>query len=452
MSYIDKIKVDGSLYSVQDDRLPSPDAKDEGKVITVDASGNYELNAPVDAYSKSETNELLADKQNVLTAGSNISIDNNIISATDTTYTAGTNIDITNNVISVTGQLGVDDYDDLYNKPIINQDLDAEFTPVEGTYYKHVGTTDTYTAGVIYLYDGEAFKAIDGSGSGGTSDYFELENAPFKEVPEAQISDITTGTEVRSLYIDTSKTVDWSYCTFNNAVMGEKEVGLSDVSYVTEEPQDPEESPFWKDGNTFKYYDSNNSSWVTFVPITVSQDKYIITQKSGKEGSHTESWYDDAYLDGSNVSMTTQSSEPDPSSYSENDVWYNSDANELYKNIDNSGTHEWVLLSSSDYEVVNGGEWIFFSNSEILDRASYMTYMAFAVGQDDENGAIMGIEYDMTTQLPSVGILKYIMINTESISGGSEMPVICNKTIEEYGFEEVVENLFSHLLMAKLMP
>ena len=68
------------------------------------------------------------------------------------------------------------DYNDLLNKPIINQDLDAVgFSPVAGTYYKHAGQTDTYTAGVIYLYDGEAFKAIDGSGSGSGLNIVEVE-------------------------------------------------------------------------------------------------------------------------------------------------------------------------------------------------------------------------------------------------------------------------------------
>jgi len=43
----------------------------------------------------------LADKQDTLTAGTNVQITNNVISATDTTYSAGTGIDITNNEISV---------------------------------------------------------------------------------------------------------------------------------------------------------------------------------------------------------------------------------------------------------------------------------------------------------------------------------------------------------------
>lgn len=55
-------------------------------------------------YTASETDTLLADKQDKLIAGSNIQIaaDGKTISATDTTYTAGTNIQINNNVISAT--------------------------------------------------------------------------------------------------------------------------------------------------------------------------------------------------------------------------------------------------------------------------------------------------------------------------------------------------------------
>ena len=55
-------------------------------------------------YTASETDTLLADKQDKLIAGSNIQIasDGKTISATDTTYTAGTNIQINDNVISAT--------------------------------------------------------------------------------------------------------------------------------------------------------------------------------------------------------------------------------------------------------------------------------------------------------------------------------------------------------------
>ena len=90
-------------------------------------------------------------------------------------YTYTTDDDFVNALLLGTVQVGyyvlanlesTGDYDVLKNKPIINQDLSADgFTPVENTYYRHMGTTSaTYTAGVIYFYNGTAYKAIDGAG------------------------------------------------------------------------------------------------------------------------------------------------------------------------------------------------------------------------------------------------------------------------------------------------
>ena len=60
-------------------------------------------------------------------------------------------------------------YNDLANIPVINQDLTASgFTPVANTYYRHTGaTTDTFTQGVIYLYD-TAYHKLGESGGGTT--------------------------------------------------------------------------------------------------------------------------------------------------------------------------------------------------------------------------------------------------------------------------------------------
>ena len=90
-------------------------------------------------------------------------------------YTYTTDDDFVNALLLGTVQVGyyvlanlesTGDYDVLKNKPIINQDLSADgFAPVENTYYRHTGTTsETYTAGVVYFYNGTAYKAIDGAG------------------------------------------------------------------------------------------------------------------------------------------------------------------------------------------------------------------------------------------------------------------------------------------------
>lgn len=66
-------------------------------------------------------------------------------------------------------QLSLADYNKIKNIPVVNQDLSVSgFTPVANTYYRHTGTTGTYTQGVIYYYDGTEYKALDGSGGGTT--------------------------------------------------------------------------------------------------------------------------------------------------------------------------------------------------------------------------------------------------------------------------------------------
>ena len=63
--------------------------------------------------------------------------------------------------------LSVDDYNMLKNLPIINQDLTStDFSAVEGTYYRHIGSTnDTFVNGTIYRYQDGSFKQL-GAGAG----------------------------------------------------------------------------------------------------------------------------------------------------------------------------------------------------------------------------------------------------------------------------------------------
>lgn len=71
-------------------------------------------------------------------------------------------------------QLSLADYNKLDSIPVINQDLSASgFTPVANTYYRHTGaTTDTFTQGVIYLYD-TAYHKLGESGGGTTLNRYE---------------------------------------------------------------------------------------------------------------------------------------------------------------------------------------------------------------------------------------------------------------------------------------
>lgn len=69
---------------------------------------------------------------------------------------------------AITGETKTPDYNQIENIPVINQDLTASgFTPVANTYYRHTGaTTDTFTQGIIYLYDTTYHKLGE---SGGTT-------------------------------------------------------------------------------------------------------------------------------------------------------------------------------------------------------------------------------------------------------------------------------------------
>ena len=109
-------------------------------------------------------------------------------------------------------------YNDLSNIPVINQDLAASgFTPVANTYYKHTGTTtDLYTNGVIYFYNGTKYASLDGSGGGSTAvteqvtvaaDDWVLDCITYKQVPVNPIED---GDSFGVLYFDTTKTPDFS--------------------------------------------------------------------------------------------------------------------------------------------------------------------------------------------------------------------------------------------------
>lgn len=56
---------------------------------------------------------------------------------------------------------GTSDYDILSNKPIINQDLsETGFAPSNNTYYRHTGSTGTFTNGIIYRFDGTGYEAV----------------------------------------------------------------------------------------------------------------------------------------------------------------------------------------------------------------------------------------------------------------------------------------------------
>lgn len=125
------------------------------------------------------------------------------------------------NVEAKNGVDGQSNYNDLSNIPVINQDLTASgFTPVTNTYYKHTGTTtDLYTNGVIYFYNGTKYASLDGSTAVAervtvaVADW-ELDGAVYAQVPT---NPTAIGDTLATLYFDTTKTPDFTKFDWNKA-------------------------------------------------------------------------------------------------------------------------------------------------------------------------------------------------------------------------------------------
>ena len=104
----------------------------------------------------------------------------------------------------------IEDYNDLPNIPVQNQDLAVSgFTPIANTYYKHTGTTtSSYTNGVIYYYNSTGYVALDGSAVGlatvaKTGSYNDLNDKPTIPTKTSELtndSNFATTSQVNAKY------------------------------------------------------------------------------------------------------------------------------------------------------------------------------------------------------------------------------------------------------------
>lgn len=110
-----------------------------------DGTWSY-IGAVGDYYTKSQTDDLLATKQNTLTAGANITIVSDEISATDTTYSAGTGLNLTGTTFSV-DTTTIAEKTDIPTKTsdLTNDGSDNTSTYVEADELATVATSGSYT-------------------------------------------------------------------------------------------------------------------------------------------------------------------------------------------------------------------------------------------------------------------------------------------------------------------
>lgn len=128
------------------------------KTSDLENDSDYQTGSDVEGAISSA----IADKQDALTAGDNITIEDNTISATDTTYTAGTNISISSgNVISAT--------DTTYTAGANVSISDENVISATDTTYSNFTGTDGNTGGTSGLVpapattDADKFLKSDGT-------------------------------------------------------------------------------------------------------------------------------------------------------------------------------------------------------------------------------------------------------------------------------------------------
>lgn len=145
-------------------------------------------------YTQDQVDNLLNDKQDTLTAGDNIQINDNVISATDTTYTAGTGLLLSNDEFSVDTSV-IAEKSDI---PTVN---DATLTITQGG-----STIGTFTANssTDTTIDIAASSYSAGTGIDITNNTISVDNtvAMVSDLP-TKTSDLTNdGSDGTSTYIE----------------------------------------------------------------------------------------------------------------------------------------------------------------------------------------------------------------------------------------------------------
>lgn len=110
---------------------------------------SYDYNTTTKTWDYNSTD--VTPVQSKLTAGSNIQINNGIISATDTTYTAGANISITDGVISSAGG------EIIWENEVVLKDPDNHFIAI---YFNTKEELTTSNAGTIINQEGSGYRGM----------------------------------------------------------------------------------------------------------------------------------------------------------------------------------------------------------------------------------------------------------------------------------------------------
>lgn len=171
-----------------------------------------------------------------LTAGSNISITDNVISATDTTYTAGQNVTISNNVISATdtdnvflAEYGVATVAEISSARNAGKEV---FTLIPGTYYPTVAYLREVTrngananfASVVSDSATVRVASVTSSGTWSSSTVNLAETTSTSLIQKLNYGD-TTPSRVSTLLIDSDDPEGYALIKADNVTQGHLVVG-----------------------------------------------------------------------------------------------------------------------------------------------------------------------------------------------------------------------------------
>lgn len=243
----------------------------------------------IDAASVTELQQGLATKQDVLTAGDNVSITNNVISATDTTYTAGANVSISSsNVISATDTTysagsGITLTGTTFSadKTVMQEKLTAG-SNVQINNNVISATDTTYTAGTnVSINSSNVISATDTTYSAGSG--ITLTGTTFSADKTVMQEKLTAGSNVQInnnviSATDTTYTAGANVQISSNNVISATGQVQSDwtqsdntqVNFIANKP----ETKYW-------YFDLNGddtTTWATIGPTNVGDTVHLPIQ------------------------------------------------------------------------------------------------------------------------------------------------------------------------------
>lgn len=273
----------------------------------------------IDAASVTELQQGLATKQDVLTAGDNVSITNNVISATDTTYTAGANVSISSsNVISATDTTysagsGITLTGTTFSadKTVMQEKLTAG-SNVQINDNVISATDTTYTAGTnVSINSSNVISATDTTYSAGSG--ITLTGTTFSADKTVMQEKLTAGSNVQ-INNNVISATDTTYTAganisidANNVISATGQVqsdwdATSGMGEILHKP----ETKYW-------YFDLNGddtTTWATIGPVSVGDTVHLPIQ-----------WDDQGTAGRKQIRTNFTQGDPEAFPYSQGSAW-----------------------------------------------------------------------------------------------------------------------------------